>query len=207
MFWKLIIKIEIFVLSLSLIACEYKMDENHQELYDAFIVKNYLKAEQLIKEKNLDVNKLKDTNNHTLLMMTSWNKKYDEAFYILIKNGADVNAAEFTYQNRIENAYAKFVSEDNRSTLQFAVNGGDEKKIRTLIEKGAEVNWMSRLGRTALSDAIYMGNRNATRTLLELGADPFQKIKKRKITAYDLIKEKGWTEILKYIDEKQKYSH
>jgi hypothetical protein len=76
------------------------------------------------------------------------------ALYLLVRRGADVNAAD----------------RDGRRALSYAAESGHVEVVRALAELGAEINDVDSAGRTALSYAEVNGHIDIVRTLLELDA-------------------------------------
>ncbi len=73
----------------------------------------------------------------------------------LIREGAGVNARGATYGN---------------TPLMAAASRGHTDLVRTLIEKGGDVDATDNAGRTALMEAAFEGYTNTVRVLLEKGA-------------------------------------
>jgi ankyrin repeat protein len=55
--------------------------------------------------------------------------------------------------------------------LHFAVQHGDIDRVRTLIDKGANINAFDELGRTPLHYAAKLENLEIVKLLLDMGAD------------------------------------
>lgn len=73
-----------------------------------------------------------------------------------------------------KNELATFFVDPRRSTitpLMWAVEGGKAQSVRTLLDRGADVNITDRLGRTALHLAAGAGDAAIVRQLVDAGAD------------------------------------
>ena len=73
---------------------------------------------------------------------------------------------------------------DGITTLMIASREGKSEIVKTLLEKGAQVNMQDTYGLTALSFASQMGRTEIVKLLLDKGADPNLKSNEVK-TAYD----------------------
>lgn len=81
---------------------------------------------------------------------------YTEVVKYLIKQGADINAAE---------------SKNGRTALHYAVANGSLELLRYLLEKGSDVDVKDKHEISPLRYAVAKGNVKVVRILLEYGAD------------------------------------
>jgi ankyrin repeat protein len=111
-------------------------------------------------------------NGDTLLANAAFNGHYSTAA-LLVKRGADVNAA---------NRY------DGDTVLMWAAVGGQIDICELLLRNGAEVNAENKKGYRALYRAAYKDHARIVRMLLVAGAEP-RAVTKSNMSAWDLANE------------------
>jgi len=86
-----------------------------------------------------------------------------------------------------------------RTYLHRAASAGDVKRVKELLEKGADPNTQDEKGRTPLYWAAYKGRVDVVKLLLERGADPNVKDGDGK-TPLDLARAEGRREVVSVIE-------
>jgi len=87
-----------------------------------------------------------------------------------------------------------------REHLLNVSNSGDTKKLKLLIDSGADVNVKNKYGKTSLTIASYKGFTEIVKLLLESGADPNTQDKEEN-SSLIYASYKGFTEIVKILLE------
>ncbi|MEN8220380.1 MAG: ankyrin repeat domain-containing protein [Pseudomonadota bacterium] len=155
-------------------------------------------------QKGADINS-KDTNGSNLLHIAALNGSYD-IVNLLIEKGIDINAKtkgwtalEIAFaQNHRE--LAKLLLEASSGFLEAAKNG-DEQQIKTLLEKGADINRTDTEKWTALHQAAFNGHTEIAKYLIQKYADVNAK-EEDGWTPLMLASVNGHTELVKHMIKK-----
>jgi len=110
---------------------------------------------------------------------------YERVEY-LINNGADVNHKEEGYES---------------TPLMRAAWEGQTDICKLLLDKGADINALSRTGWSALMSSAYRGKCDTVKLLLERGADPTFKDHHDGETAIDAAKSNNHDEIVAILEK------
>jgi len=87
-------------------------------------------------------------------------------------------------------AHGAAVQKDGWSPLHYAATGPEPEIVRTLLERGAEVDAVSPNGSTPLMMAAQYGSEDSVKLLLQRGADPSRR-NQRDLRASDFAKLAG----------------
>ena len=120
-----------------------------------------------------------DTAEHTALHLAAIHGKSDVVRTLLDK-GADVNAKTKSCWTSFYEGKKLVIMLDNdeHTALHVAAIYGKSDVVRTLLDKGADVNAKTKtFGRTALCEAAIHDKSDVVRTLIDKGADVNAKIK------------------------------
>lgn len=102
----------------------------------------------------------------------------------LLSGGADVNERD----------------EGGRTALMFAVSNRHGDCAKALLEHGADLNAKANDGATALILAVSSGDCEVVQDLLSKGADVMAKVPQSGKTAWEIAKEKGYSEIVRLLE-------
>ena len=152
-----------------------KKDDIHQsiKLGDIDAIKAYIK-------KGNDINTI-DKKGVTLLISAIKNDRSNKAITYLLNNGADSN---------------KKVG--GITPLMYALAYQNLSAVKLLINKKADINYVTKDGQSAIVFAIKGRNKEALQLLLDNGADKNIKIREN-YTAVDLAKEENSRDILEVL--------
>lgn len=102
-----------------------------------------------------------EDNNFNALHYAVANRKYYSVYEIL-SNIPDTDRQE----------YVNEVADGGKTALMIAAQNGDNKVVKILLDKGAQVDAISqRYGRTALMYAVKYGNNRVVKRLIKYGAN------------------------------------
>jgi ankyrin repeat protein len=141
-------------------------------------------------KRGLDVN-AKTKSGIIPIMLTITNKNKD-AFFVLLKNGANVNVV-----------YKK----NGNNLLHYAVFWNDKDIIKALIKRGVDLNKFNKKGYTPIMLAAMEGKKEAFFILLKNGADI--NVKGGMLASYSLLNCAalgGNLDIVKYLVEKKGFN-
>ena len=150
-------------------------------------------VESLLKHDNIDINAVSSSGNSPLILAAKWGR--DDTTDILLRNGADPSIKDHEGggtallraidegQTSVVNTILKYEDdvlglenrcrdELGRGLVHGASVNGQTEIVRSLVEKGLDVNAEDKSGKTPLHDASRSGEPNVTIELLQLGADP-----------------------------------
>lgn len=132
-----------------------KQEKLIESLLQACYQNDIERVENLLKNKQLDINALNHSGQRNALM-AAISKGYVELAEKLIKAGADVNQC---------NHYG-----DN--ALHIAASQGRLKCIELLLRYNADLDKRSQLGRTPVAEASVLKHPSVLQALLQAGANP-----------------------------------
>lgn len=126
-----------------------------------------LSCKALLK-KNADVNEYdKDSGASAIIMACRYGSIDVDLVELLLQYGANVNDVEVGERKQ---------GDRTRYTPLMASAAGRFDKVKLLIAKGANVNYVNEFGSTALSQTVMLGYYDITLYLLEQGADHTRRI-------------------------------
>ncbi len=156
------------------------IDERAKALFEIIRNDDFQAASEMLRDKSLI--ELKNQHGSTPLMHAALYARA-ECVELLLSLGADVNATD----------------DDGMTSLMYAV--ADIRKIQLLLDKGANVAQLSKLGRNALLLAsAYAGNTPVIEALLKAGGD-VRYSDKRGWTAVVLAARTGDSDLVRHLLE------
>jgi len=124
-------------------------------MYFAVINRHWDFVDFLI-SKGADINNEKDYNNISLLHNASEANNATDVIMNLLKRGVDVN---------------RIAEKDGRTGLHCSCSIGNLENVKLLVQNGANVNAISKIGKTPIQEAIQNGHDGVAQYLLQNGAN------------------------------------
>ena len=189
-----------------------EMIRHRQAILEAVLKRQYRVVKDLIEEKVVDINSVKNNDGENILF-SAVSQGHTGIVKLLVRAGARVNLMDNHKRSPLmlsvrrsgnrsmvkflieKGANLNFVSQGGLTVLMWAVRSGDEDIVRLLIEKRAHLNAQDYEGRTAFIWAIKNGFTELVQLLLEKGADANVRDEKGK-TALMWATQEGYVDIV-----------
>jgi hypothetical protein len=191
------------------------LNDDQEELMDAVSDGNTRKVNALLK-KGVDPN-FEDQYRNTSPVLEAIRNDSLPILKALVAAGADVNTGHSTWDRPIDVAdrqkSAKIIdylesigaqsSEPNRLTrqqqsLMDAIDAGDTRKVRALVDKGLDPDFADDMEATPLDEAIRRGSLAMVKDLVDAGAD-VNRVNSYKEAPLDVAKDSGDANIEQYL--------
>ncbi len=192
------------------------LNDDQEELLDAVSNGNTRKVNALLK-KGVDPN-FEDDYRGTSPVLEAIRGESLAILKALVGAGADVNTGRTTWERPLDVAdrqnsakiidYLESVGAQSadahrltrqQKALMDAIDMGDTRKVRALLDKGLDPDFTDDMEATPLDAAIHLGSATMVRDLVDAGAD-VNRVNSYKEAPLDVAKQAGETAIAQYLE-------